>query len=134
VVSCTLCTVKQFSEYSHPHLFPGLHSNVILTVDDCFDMAKTAYNDADYYHAVLWMQQALKQLDTGEEAVSSKADALDYLSYSVYQMGDVPRAIELTRRLVAIGIGRGLAGGLQHNSVCCRVTTHRSTYGIILFT
>lgn len=81
----------------------GVHSSAFLTVDDCYDMGKTAYNEADYYHAVLWMQQALKQLDTGEDAVISKADILDYLSYSVYQMGDLPRAIELTRRLVAIG-------------------------------
>lgn len=80
-----------------------MHSNALLTVDDCYDMGKTAYNDADYYHAVLWMQQSLKQLDAGEESVVSKADILDYLSYSVYQMGDLPRAIELTRRLVAIG-------------------------------
>lgn len=80
-----------------------MHSNAILTVDDCFDMGKTAYNDADYYHAVLWIQQSLKQLDAGEEAVVSKADILDYLSYSVYQMEDLPRAIELTRRLVAVG-------------------------------
>lgn len=82
---------------------PGMHSNALLTVDDCYDMGKTAYNDADYYHAVLWMQQSLKQLDAGEDAVVSKADILDYLSYSVYQLGDLPRAIELTRRLVAIG-------------------------------
>ncbi|KAG7215903.1 hypothetical protein INR49_002539 [Caranx melampygus] len=90
---------------------PGLHSNAFLTVDDCFDMGKTAYNDADYYHAVLWMQQSLKQLDAGEEAVVSKADILDYLSYSVYQMEDLPRAIELTRRLVAIEPGHQRAGG-----------------------
>lgn len=80
-----------------------MQSNAILTVDDCFDMGRTAYNDADHYHAVLWMQQALKQLDDGEEAVVSKVDILDYLSYSVYQMGDLPRAIELTRRLLAVG-------------------------------
>ena len=66
-------------------------------------MGKTAYNDADYYHSVLWMQQALRQLDMGEDAVASKATVLDYLSYSVYQMGDLPRAIELTLRLVALG-------------------------------
>ncbi|XP_075958139.1 prolyl 4-hydroxylase subunit alpha-2 isoform X2 [Anarhichas minor] len=90
---------------------PGMHSNILLTVDDCFDMGKTAYNDADYYHAVLWMQQALKQLDGGEESVATKADILDYLSYSVYQMGDLPRAIELTRRLVAISPGHQRAGG-----------------------
>ncbi|XP_078480178.1 prolyl 4-hydroxylase subunit alpha-2 isoform X2 [Lampetra planeri] len=90
---------------------PGVHSNAILTVDDCFDMGKTAYNDGDYYHAVLWMQQSLKQLDGGEEAAVSKADILDYLSYSVYQMGDLPRAIELTRRLVAVDPSHQRAGG-----------------------
>uniref|UniRef100_A0A668B067 procollagen-proline 4-dioxygenase n=1 Tax=Myripristis murdjan TaxID=586833 RepID=A0A668B067_9TELE len=81
---------------------PGVHSSAFLTVDDCYDMGKTAYNDADYYHAVLWMQQSLRQLDAGEEAVVSKADVLDYLSYSVYQMGDLPRAIELTRLLLVL--------------------------------
>ncbi|XP_036975603.1 prolyl 4-hydroxylase subunit alpha-2 isoform X4 [Acanthopagrus latus] len=90
---------------------PGVHSDAFLSVDDCYDMGKTAYNEADYYHAVLWMQQALKQLDAGEEAVVSKADILDYLSYSVYQMGDLPRAIELTRRLVAIDSSHQRAGG-----------------------
>uniref|UniRef100_A0A3Q2QSM5 procollagen-proline 4-dioxygenase n=1 Tax=Fundulus heteroclitus TaxID=8078 RepID=A0A3Q2QSM5_FUNHE len=90
---------------------PGVHSDAVLTVDDCFDMAKTAYNDADYYHAVLWFQQALKQLDDGEEAVVTKAAILDYLSYSVYQLGDIPRAIELTRRLVAIDPNHERAGG-----------------------
>ncbi|XP_053297295.1 prolyl 4-hydroxylase subunit alpha-2 isoform X1 [Pleuronectes platessa] len=90
---------------------PGMHSSALLTVDDCYDMGKTAYNDADYYHAVLWMQQSLKQLDSGEEAVVSKADILDYLSYSVYQMGDLPRAIELTRRLVANDAKHQRAGG-----------------------
>uniref|UniRef100_A0A3Q2DQM0 Procollagen-proline, 2-oxoglutarate 4-dioxygenase (proline 4-hydroxylase), alpha polypeptide 2 n=1 Tax=Cyprinodon variegatus TaxID=28743 RepID=A0A3Q2DQM0_CYPVA len=90
---------------------PGVHSNAVLTVDDCFDMGKTAYNDADYYHAVLWFQQALKQLDAGEEAVVHKAEILDYLSYSVYQMGDIARAIELTRRLVSIDPTHERAGG-----------------------
>lgn len=81
----------------------GVRYSALLTVDDCFDMGKLAYNENDYYHSVLWMQQALKQMDAGEDAKTLKADILDYLSYSVYQMGDLPRAIELTRRLVAIG-------------------------------
>ncbi|KAF5898402.1 prolyl 4-hydroxylase subunit alpha-2 isoform X2, partial [Clarias magur] len=81
---------------------PGVRFNAFLTVDDCFDMGRTAYNDNDYYHAVLWMQQALRQMDAGEDTKTSKSEILDYLSYSVYQMGDIPRAIELTRRLVSI--------------------------------
>ncbi|XP_026797301.1 prolyl 4-hydroxylase subunit alpha-2 isoform X4 [Pangasianodon hypophthalmus] len=90
---------------------PGVRYNAFLTVDDCFDMGKTAYNENDYYHAVLWMQQALRQMDAGEETKTSKSDILDYLSYSVYQMGDVPRAIELTRRLVSIDPSHQRAGG-----------------------
>lgn len=77
--------------------------SAFLTVDDCFDMGKIAYNEHDHYHTVLWMQQALQQMDAGEDTQTSKSDILDYLSYSVYQMGDVPRAIELTRRLISIG-------------------------------
>ncbi|XP_056587806.1 prolyl 4-hydroxylase subunit alpha-2 isoform X1 [Triplophysa dalaica] len=89
----------------------GVRYSALLTVDDCSDMGKLAYNENDYYHAVLWMQQALKQMDSGEDAKTLKADILDYLSYSVYQMGDLPRAIELTRRLVAIDPGHQRAGG-----------------------
>ncbi|XP_036443399.1 prolyl 4-hydroxylase subunit alpha-2 isoform X1 [Colossoma macropomum] len=89
----------------------GVRYNAFLTVDDCFDMGKTAYNEQDYYHAVLWMQQALRQMDAGEEAKASKADILDYLSYSVYQMGDLQRATELTRRLVSIDPSHQRAGG-----------------------
>ncbi|XP_046876302.1 prolyl 4-hydroxylase subunit alpha-2 isoform X2 [Hypomesus transpacificus] len=104
-------TYKLDSESFSKGKLPGMHSNALLTVDDCYDMGKTAYNEADYYHAVLWMQQALRQMDAGEDAVVTKADVLDYLSYSVYQMNDLPRAIELTRRLVAIDSDHQRAGG-----------------------
>lgn len=74
-----------------------------LTVGDCFGMGKTAYNDGDYYHTVLWMEQALKQHDEGEDTAVSKVEILDYLSYAVFQFGDLHRAMELTRRLISLG-------------------------------
>ncbi|XP_051533936.1 prolyl 4-hydroxylase subunit alpha-2-like isoform X2 [Myxocyprinus asiaticus] len=104
-------TYKLDSESFSKGKLPGVRYNALLTVDDCFDMGKLAYNENDYYHSVLWMQQALRQMDAGEEAKTLKADILDYLSYSVYQMGDLPRAIELTRRLVAIDPSHQRAGG-----------------------
>ncbi|XP_048021672.1 prolyl 4-hydroxylase subunit alpha-2 isoform X2 [Megalobrama amblycephala] len=104
-------TYKLDSESFSKGKLPGVRYNALLTVDDCFDMGKLAYNENDYYHAVLWMQQALRQMDSGEDAKTPKADILDYLSYSVYQMGDLPRAIELTRRLVAIDPSHQRAGG-----------------------
>ncbi|XP_072120170.1 prolyl 4-hydroxylase subunit alpha-2-like isoform X1 [Mobula birostris] len=80
---------------------PGVQDLVSLSVDDCFELGKVAYNDGDYYHTLLWMEQTLKQLEEGETGGVTKAEVLDYLSYSVYQMGDLRRAIELTKCLIA---------------------------------
>uniref|UniRef100_A0A3Q0SD90 procollagen-proline 4-dioxygenase n=1 Tax=Amphilophus citrinellus TaxID=61819 RepID=A0A3Q0SD90_AMPCI len=78
---------------------PGL----ALTVDDCYDLGKVAYSDADYYHTELWMVQALRQLDQGETSAAVDAvTVLDYLSYSVYQQGELERALEFTRRLLEL--------------------------------
>ena len=65
-------------------------------------MGRSAYSEGDYYHTVLWMGQGLKQLDAGEEATTSEAQLLDYLSYAVFQWGDLRRAVELTRRLLSL--------------------------------
>ncbi len=73
-------------------------------MDDCYDLGKVAYSEADYYHTELWMLQALKQLDEGE--TSSTVDAvtiLDYLSYSVYQQGELRRALDFTKQLLELG-------------------------------
>uniref|UniRef100_A0A1A7YHK3 procollagen-proline 4-dioxygenase n=2 Tax=Iconisemion striatum TaxID=60296 RepID=A0A1A7YHK3_9TELE len=86
---------------------PGLSSvtsmHLTLTVDDCYDLGKVAYSEADYYHTELWMAQALKQLDQGE--TSSTVDTvaiLDYLSYSVYQQGELQRALDFTKQLLEL--------------------------------
>lgn len=97
----------------HPEAFPsltvaipatGTKYQAVLSVDDCFGMGRSAYNEGDYYHTVLWMEQVLKQLDAGEEATITKSLVLDYLSYAVFQLGDLHRAVELTRRLLSLGM------------------------------
>lgn len=74
-----------------------------LTVEDCFELGKIAYSDADYYHTELWMAQALRQLDEGEKTSIDSVTILDYLSYSVYQQGELERALEHTKRLLKLG-------------------------------
>lgn len=74
-----------------------------MTVEDCYELAKIAYSEADYYHTELWMAQALKQLDQGEMSTLDKVTVLDYLSYAIYQQGELPRALELTKRLLELG-------------------------------
>lgn len=82
-----------------------------LTAEDCFELGKIAYTEADYYHTELWMEQALKQLDEGEVSSADKVYILDYLSYAVYQQGDLGKAMALTRRLLELGMGQGHSSG-----------------------
>lgn len=74
-----------------------------MTVEDCFELGKIAYTEADYYHTELWMAQALRQLDEGEESPIDKITVMDYLSYAIYQQGEMERALELTKRLLKLG-------------------------------
>ncbi|XP_018080873.1 prolyl 4-hydroxylase subunit alpha-1 isoform X2 [Xenopus laevis] len=81
---------------------PGVKHKTSLTAEDCFDLGKIAYTEADYYHTELWMEQALRQLDEGEESSVDKVMVLDYLSYTVYQQGDLDKALMLTKRLLQL--------------------------------
>ncbi|XP_062989044.1 prolyl 4-hydroxylase subunit alpha-1 isoform X2 [Elgaria multicarinata webbii] len=82
---------------------PGVKHKTFLTVDDCFELGKIAYTEADYYHTELWMEQALKQMDDGEISSSiDKVSVLDYLSYAVYQQGGLDKAMMLTKRLLEL--------------------------------
>ncbi|MEE6488307.1 hypothetical protein FKM82_015190 [Ascaphus truei] len=81
---------------------PGVKYKTFLTAEDCFELGKIAYAEADYYHTELWMDQALDQLDEGEESSTDKVLVLDYLSYAVYQEGDLDKALMLTKRLLEL--------------------------------
>uniref|UniRef100_A0A1A8DPZ6 Prolyl 4-hydroxylase subunit alpha-1 n=1 Tax=Nothobranchius kadleci TaxID=1051664 RepID=A0A1A8DPZ6_NOTKA len=81
---------------------PGVKHKSQMTVEDCYELGKIAYSDVDYYHTELWMAQALKQLDEGEESTIDKVTVLDYLSYAIYQQGEIERALEYTKRLLEL--------------------------------
>ena len=88
--SCILCVL-------------GVKHKSLMTVEDCYELGKIAYSDVDYYHTELWMAQALKQLDEGEVSTLDKVTVLDYLSYAIYQQGEIERALEYTKRLLDLG-------------------------------
>ncbi|XP_061563688.1 prolyl 4-hydroxylase subunit alpha-1-like [Cololabis saira] len=108
-----------------PGSSPEAWMRSVLTVEDCFDLGKVAYAEADYRHTQLWMAQALQQLEhleqleQGEQGEqggeggegpgsgdgSGSVDTvtiLDYLSYSVYQQGELETALGFTRRLLEL--------------------------------
>ncbi|XP_028844892.1 prolyl 4-hydroxylase subunit alpha-1b isoform X1 [Denticeps clupeoides] len=80
----------------------GVRYKSSMTVEDCYELGKIAYSDVDYYHTELWMAQALRQLDQGEESAIDKVTVIDYLSYAIYQQGELERALELTKRLLKL--------------------------------
>ncbi|XP_055085656.1 prolyl 4-hydroxylase subunit alpha-1-like isoform X2 [Periophthalmus magnuspinnatus] len=91
-----------------------------LSVEDCFDLGRVAYSEADYLHTTLWMEQALKQLETETETeTETKTETgtvdvktvLDYLGYSVYQQGALERALHYTKRLLQLDPSHQRANG-----------------------
>ena len=94
---------------------PGASLATPLSAEECFDLGKVAYSEADYHHTALWMKQALRTLQSEEQSQSldwpehhagtlDQTTVLDYLSYSVYQQGAVERALHYTRRLLELGV------------------------------
>uniref|UniRef100_A0A8C1GLV9 procollagen-proline 4-dioxygenase n=1 Tax=Cyprinus carpio TaxID=7962 RepID=A0A8C1GLV9_CYPCA len=90
---------------------PGVVHKSQMTVADCFELGKIAYTEADYYHTELWMAQALTQLDEGDESTIDKVTVMDYLSYAIYQQGELERALELTKRMLKLDPNHQRANG-----------------------
>jgi hypothetical protein len=38
----------------------GRHFGTPLTAHDCFELGRQTYNNGDYYHTNIWMEQALR--------------------------------------------------------------------------
>lgn len=62
-------------------------ANILFTANDCFELGRIAYNDGDYYHTILWMQEALALVEKESPPTIFKSVLLDYLSYSTYMVG-----------------------------------------------
>lgn len=58
-----------------------------MNAGDCFELGRQSYLNGDFYHTVLWMQEAMDQLSKGNNDTTDKADILEYLAFSVYKQG-----------------------------------------------
>lgn len=58
------------------------------TAGDCFELGRQSYNNGDYYHTVLWMQEAMDLLQEEQNrTTTTKPDILEYLAFSTYMQG-----------------------------------------------
>lgn len=59
-----------------------------VAAGDCFELGRQSYHNRDYYHTVLWMQEAMDRLQEEQNATTtSKPDILEYLAFSTYMQG-----------------------------------------------
>lgn len=82
-----------------------------LTAHDTFEVGRAAYNQRDYYHTLMWMQVALNKLENESPRTVEEEDILEYLAYSLYQQGNVRRALALTKRLAKVAPNHPRAKG-----------------------
>ncbi|KAI0236972.1 Prolyl 4-hydroxylase subunit alpha-1 [Lamellibrachia satsuma] len=89
----------------------GVKNSPELTAEECFEIGRTAYNDGDHYHAVMWMQHALDVERSQEQSSLDEALLLDYLAYSTYLQGNLKHALNLTNELLVLG-SRSIHGAM----------------------
>ncbi|GLV45494.1 prolyl-4-hydroxylase-alpha EFB [Carabus blaptoides fortunei] len=80
----------------------GIQYSTELTAGDCFELGRQAYNNGDYYHTVLWMQESDSRLGREVNETIHKSDILEYLAFSTYMQGNTPLALQLTKELLEI--------------------------------
>lgn len=73
-----------------------------MSADDCFHIGKVAYEMDDYYHSIPWLEEAVSMFRGSygswfTEDEGSLEDALDYLAFSYYKVGNVSQALDLSR-------------------------------------
>ncbi|KAL3115904.1 hypothetical protein niasHT_007204 [Heterodera trifolii] len=73
-----------------------------MTAFDCFEIGRIAYNDEDFYHTLLWMQEALGRAKREKIPTISESDVLEYLAFAMFKQGNLKRALVTTDRLAEI--------------------------------
>lgn len=54
---------------------------------DCFELGRLAYNEEDFYHTVMWMEEALIRLRKGgDNQAVNLGSVLDYLAFAYYKV------------------------------------------------
>ncbi|CAF4694094.1 unnamed protein product [Rotaria sp. Silwood1] len=74
-----------------------------LTALECYDLGRIAYTNGDYYHTLMWMQEALDHLDKETNNTSlSKVDILDHLAFATSKQGNHEHALAVTEEILRI--------------------------------
>uniref|UniRef100_A0A914N6R8 Prolyl 4-hydroxylase peptide-substrate-binding domain-containing protein n=1 Tax=Meloidogyne incognita TaxID=6306 RepID=A0A914N6R8_MELIC len=73
-----------------------------MDAKDCYDIGLAAYNEKDYYHSILWMEEANERYYFQKEFTQNKTDILNILSISLYKQGNLKRALIINDKLIEL--------------------------------
>ncbi|MCP9263869.1 Prolyl 4-hydroxylase subunit alpha-1 [Dirofilaria immitis] len=76
---------------------------------DCFEIGRVAYKANDYYHTIMWMQEARERVEKEIIPTANLEDILEYLAFSLYKQGNLKRALLLTDEFYRMNPNRPLA-------------------------
>ena len=89
--------------YSHDSTSAKFISNSLeLTAGDCFELGRHSYAAGDFYHTLLWMQEALDREQDEQPKTVESAEILEYLAFATFKQGNVDEALRLTDRLLTL--------------------------------
>ncbi|XP_076257689.1 prolyl 4-hydroxylase subunit alpha-1 isoform X2 [Rhynchophorus ferrugineus] len=80
----------------------GVKYSSELTAADCFELGRQSYNNGDFYHTQLWMEEAEIRYRHEVNETIEHSDILEYLAFSIYKQGNVALALDLTNKLLEI--------------------------------
>uniref|UniRef100_A0A0R3RJE5 procollagen-proline 4-dioxygenase n=1 Tax=Elaeophora elaphi TaxID=1147741 RepID=A0A0R3RJE5_9BILA len=70
-----------------------------VSAGDCFEIGRAAYDIKDYYHTILWMQEARERVQNETRPTANSEEILEYLAFALYKQGNLKRALLLTDEL-----------------------------------
>ncbi|CAK5047058.1 unnamed protein product [Meloidogyne enterolobii] len=75
-----------------------------MDAKDCYEIGLAAYNEEDYHHSILWMEEANERYYLLEKEFTeiNKSDILNILSISLYKQGNLKRALIINDKLIEL--------------------------------
>ncbi|VDM97592.1 unnamed protein product, partial [Onchocerca ochengi] len=72
---------------------------VALNAGDCFEIGHAAYHAHDYYHTIMWMQEARERAEKEAIPTVNLENILEQLAFALYKQGNLKRALLLMDEL-----------------------------------
>lgn len=90
----------------------GVQFSTEMSSEDCFEIGRQSYINADFRHTILWMNEALNRLNNHSQL--TRSDVLEYLAFSTFKEGDVRNALDMTNELLELAPEHQRARGNKH--------------------